>query len=212
MPDPVRVDVWSDLVCPWCHIGLARLRRLAKQEAVDLELVHHAYQLDPARTRSGPTREHLAQRYGAANVDGLFANAERAAASEGLHLHLADTIACNTRDGHRLVAWAARSGRQDEMVRRLMRGHFEEHLDLGDRAVLARLAGEAGLDAASAVALLESDAFEEEVNADLDQARAIGIRGVPFFVFAGRYGFSGAQPDPAFLEAFRLAAAEPPPA
>lgn len=207
---PLRVDVWSDLVCPWCHIGLHRLRRLVREEGLDVDLVHHAFQLDPARTRSEPTRAYLASRYGG-DVDAMMRNAERAAAAEGLELHLARTIACNTRDGHRVVALARRRGMQDAVLLRLMRAHFEEGADLGDRAVLARLAGEAGLDAAQAAAMLEADAFQGEVNADLDQARAMRVHGVPFFLFGGRYAFSGAQPDAAFREAVRLALETPAP-
>jgi predicted DsbA family dithiol-disulfide isomerase len=206
---PLRVDVWSDLVCPWCHIGLHRLRRLARQDGLDVEIVHHAFQLDPARTRSEPTRAYLAARYGG-DVDGLMRNADRAASAEGLHLHQDRSVACNTRDGHRVVALGLRHGLQDAVVERLMRAHFEEGADLADRTTLARLAGEAGLDAGQAAAMLESEGFEEDVNADLDQARALGIHGVPFFLFDGRFAFSGAQPDAAFREAFRLAAAPAP--
>jgi predicted DsbA family dithiol-disulfide isomerase len=201
---PLRVDVWSDLVCPWCYVGLARLRRLARQDGLDLELVHHAFQLDPARTRSEPTRDYLAARYGG-DVDGMMRNAERAGAAEGLELRLGQSVAANTRDGHRVAALARRLGRQDEAVRRLMAAHFGEGADLGDRATLVRLAGEAGLDPGQVSAMLETDTFQEEVAADLDQARALGIRGVPFFLFDGRFAFSGAQPDAAFREAFRLA-------
>lgn len=206
-PLPLRVDVWSDLVCPWCHIGLHRLRRIVQSDGLDVEVVHHAFQLDPARTRSAPTREALAQRYGG-NVPAMMSNAERAGAMEGLALRLEESVACNTRDGHRVVALAQRHGPalQDAVVQRLMRAHFEEGTDLGDRAVLARLAGEAGLDAGSVAAMLETDGLQEHVNADLDQARALGVRGVPFFLFGGRYAFSGAQPDAAFREALRLAA------
>lgn len=207
---PLRVDVWSDLVCPWCHIGLRRLRRVAREAGVALTVVHHAYQLDPSRTASGPTREHLARRYGAENVDGLFASAERAARSEGLDLRLAETIACNTFDGHRLVALGLRLGGpelQDAVVTRLMRGHFEERLDLGDPAVLRRLGEEAGLPAELAGALLADEGqLADEVDADLHQARQLGVRGVPFFVVGGRLAFSGAQPEGTFREAFRQAA------
>jgi predicted DsbA family dithiol-disulfide isomerase len=210
--DPVRVDVWSDLVCPWCHIGLHRLRRVAAEEGVPLQVVHHAFQLDPQRTSSGPTREALARKYGEANVDGLLDNATRAGRTEGLDLRLADSIACNTRDGHRLVALAGQHVLQDALVGRLMKAHFEESADLADHAVLARLAAETGLPPAAASATLAAGGFEAEVDADLAQARALGIRGVPFFVFGGRYGFSGAQPDEAFREALRLAATSPPPA
>lgn len=202
---PLRVDVWSDLVCPWCHIGLHRLRRVAAEAAVPVEVVHHAYQLDPARTSSGPTRDYLASRYGAANVDGMLANATRAGAAEGLDLRLGDSISASTRDGHRLVAFGATCGLQDALVGRLMKAHFEESADLGDAATLSRLASEVGVPAAEATAVLASDRFGREVDDDLDRARQMGVRGVPFFVFAGRYAFSGAQPDEAFREALRLA-------
>lgn len=203
-PLPLRVDVWSDLVCPWCYIGLHRLRRVVQEDGLDVEVVHHAFQLDPARTRSEPTRDYLAARYGG-NVEALMRNADRAAAAEGVQLHQDRSIACNTRDGHRVVALGRRQGLQDAVVLRLMRAHFEEGADLSDRPTLARLAGEAGLDAGQAAAMLETDAFEEDVNADLDQARALGIHGVPFFLFGGRFAFSGAQPDAAFREGVRLA-------
>ena len=204
--EPVRVDVWSDLVCPWCHIGLHRLRRVAAEAQVPLAVVHHAFQLDPTRAASGPTREALASKYGAPNVEALLANATRGGASEGLHLRLADSIAANTRDGHRLAALAARHGLQDALVSRLMEAHFEEAADLGDAATLGRLAGEAGLAADEVEAVLASDGFDGEVEDDLQRARQMGVRGVPFFVFGGRYAFSGAQPDEAFREALRLAA------
>jgi predicted DsbA family dithiol-disulfide isomerase len=204
--EPIRIDVWSDLVCPWCYIGLHRLRRVAAEANVAIDVVHHAFQLDPRRTASGSTREALAKKYGAANVDGLFDNASRAAQAESLALRLADSIACNTLDGHRLVAFAATLGLQDALQERLMKAHFEEAADLGDRATLVRLAAEAGIPETEAAALLADGGFAAEAQADLDQARQMGVSGVPFFVFAGRYGFSGAQPDDAFRDAFRLAA------
>jgi predicted DsbA family dithiol-disulfide isomerase len=207
-PTAVRVDVWSDLVCPWCHIGLHRLRRVAKDAGVPVEVVHHAYQLDPRRTGSASTRQYLAEKYGAGNVDALLDNATRAGRTEGLELRLADSIACNTREGHRLVAYAASRGRglQDALVGRLMKAHFEESADLGDPETLVRLAGEVGLAANEARAALTDPALDAHVQADLDQARAMGVRGVPFFVFDGRFAFSGAHPDDAFREALRLAA------
>jgi predicted DsbA family dithiol-disulfide isomerase len=205
----IRVDVWSDLVCPWCRIGLHRLRRVAGGAGVAIDVVHHAFQLDPARRESGTTREALARKYGPGNVDAMLANATRAAEAEGLRMRLADSIACDTRDGHRLSAAAAGHGLQDAMVDRLMQGHFEEAADLGDPATLVRLAAEAGLPADKAQQVLSSQAFSAEVEEDLAQAARLGIRGVPFFVFGGRYAFSGAQPDEAFREALRLASGPP---
>lgn len=205
---PLRVDVWSDLVCPWCHIGLHRLRRVAAASGVEVEVVHHAYQLDPSRTTSAPTREALARRYGG-DIEAMLRNAEQAGAAEGVTLRLGQSVACNTRDGHRLVALAKSAGLGDAVVGRFMEAHFADGADLGDRPTLARLAKEAGLAAADVDEALAGDGFEAEVDADVDQARQMGVRGVPFFVFDGRFAFSGAQPDEAFAEAFRLAAAEP---
>lgn len=207
--EAVRVDAWSDLVCPWCHIGLHRLRRVAADAGVAIQLVHHAFQLDPTRTSSGPTREALAHKYGAANVDTLLANATRAGETEGLRLRLGESISCNTWDGHRLVAFAATRGRQDALVGRLMKAHFEEAADLGEASTLRRLATEVGLLENEVAEVLAGDRFEDEVDADLQRASQMGVRGVPFFVFAGRYGFSGAQPDEAFREALLRASVPP---
>lgn len=204
--EPLRVDVWSDLVCPWCYTGLHRLRRVAAAAQVPIAVVHHAYQLDPTRTRSVPTKEALAKRYGG-DIDAMMHNAERAGATEGLEMRLAKSIACNTSDGHRVVAFARTKGLQDEAVTALMRAHFELGVDLGDHATLVRLAAEAGLDAAEVEGVLAGGRFADDVEADLDQARQMGVRGVPFFVFDSRFAFSGAQPDAAFAEALRLAAA-----
>lgn len=206
LAEPLRVDVWSDLVCPWCHIGLHRLRRLVAAEGWTIDFVHHAYQLEPARTHSAPTREALAKRYGG-NVDAMVAHAQRAAEAEGLEVHLGDTISCNTRDGHRVAALARARGIQDAVVLRLMDAHFRQAADLGDRPTLVRLAAEEGLPAEAVDAMLADDSFQDEVNQDLDEARALGIRGVPFFLFAGRVAFSGAQPDEVFREAMRRAVA-----
>jgi len=204
---PVRVDVWSDLVCPWCHVGLHRLRRVAAAEGLDLDLVHHAFQLDPGRAASEPTRDALRRRYGG-DVDAMMARAQAAAHAEGMPgVELGRTVAANTRDGHRVAALAKRQGLQDQAVERLMRAHFEEGADLGDRATLVRLAGEAGLDEGVVRAMLETGELQEEVQRDLDEARALGVHGVPFFVVDSRLAFSGAQPDAVFLEAFRRAAA-----
>jgi predicted DsbA family dithiol-disulfide isomerase len=206
LTEPLRVDVWSDLVCPWCYTGLHRLKRVAAAAKVPIEVVHHAYQLDPARTTSAPTREALARRYGG-DIDAMMRNAERAGATEGLEMRLAQSIACNTVDGHRVAAFARTVGRQDAAVAALMRAHFELGADLGDHATLVRLATEAGLDGSEVEGVLAGDRFADDVEADIAQARKMGVRGVPFFVFDSRFAFSGAQPDAAFAEALRLAAA-----
>jgi predicted DsbA family dithiol-disulfide isomerase len=202
--EPLRVDVWSDLVCPWCYTGLHRLRRVAAAAKVPIDVVHHAYQLDPTRKASAPTKEALARRYGG-DIDAMLANAERAGATEGLAMRLAQSISCNTFDGHRVVAFARTQGLQDAVVRHLMQAHFELGADLGDHATLVRLAAEAGLLATDVEDVLSSARFGDEVEGDVDQARQMGVRGVPFFVFGGRFAFSGAQPDEAFREALRLA-------
>jgi predicted DsbA family dithiol-disulfide isomerase len=203
-PVPVRVDVWSDLVCPWCHIGLHRLRRVAAESGVALDVQHHAYLLEPDRTESVPVREALGHRYGADRVDGMFAAARQAGHAEGVELDFDRAIAADTRPGHALVAQAPPAAR-DALVRSLMEAHFRDGLDLADADVLRRIAGKTGV-ATDVVDAVLAGAGAGDVDGDLAAARQMGVRGVPFFVFDGRYAFSGAHPDDAFREALRLAA------
>jgi predicted DsbA family dithiol-disulfide isomerase len=210
----MQIEIWSDVVCPWCYIGKRRfenaLSQFPNRDAV--EVVHRSFELDPTMPRGSqqPTVDVLGQKYGAgpAQVRQMMARVEQNAAEEGLEYHLTDTLSGNSRDAHRLVHFAREKGAQSAMLERLFRAYFTEGKSLFDRDVLAALGGEAGLDPAEVKQVLNSDRFETEVTADENQARAFGISGVPFFVIDGRYGISGAQPTALFSQALEQAWAE----
>ncbi|MFB9690745.1 DsbA family oxidoreductase [Amycolatopsis plumensis] len=203
----MRVDIWSDLVCPWCYLGKRRFEQAVAEVGADVEVVHHSFQLDPTfpRGTSRPTREVLAEKYGRTleEADAMEAQMEERAAADGLEYHLDGVHMGNTVDGHRLVHLAASHGLADAVVDRFYAAHFTERRSLFDHDSLISLAAEAGLDADEARAVLESDAYEKEVAADGEQARALGASGVPFFVIDQRYGVAGAQSPEVFAQVLR---------
>ena len=204
------VEIWSDVVCPWCYIGKRRFESaLAQFEQRDeVEVRWRSFELDPeAPVRRGSTAEHLAGKYGWSpeQVAASHARLESLAAAEGLEYHLADTQGGNTFDAHRLLHAAGGVGRGAEMEERLFRGYFTEGVAVGDREALARVA--AGIVPAAAQ-VLESGAFADEVRADERDAHLLGIHAVPFFAVDRRYGVEGAQPAELIVEALRRAWSE----
>ena len=203
----MRIDIWSDVVCPWCYVGKRRFERaLAAFEARDeVQVVHRSFQLDPTRPK-GQTqkrREMLMAKYRltAAQVDALDARMEQTAAAEGLEYHLTeDGETGNTLDVHRLLHLAADRGRQDAALERFYRAYFTEGRSLFDGASLTALAVEAGLDERDVHDVLAGDAYADAVANDIREAQALGANGVPFFVFDHRFGVSGAQPDEVFSQ------------
>jgi predicted DsbA family dithiol-disulfide isomerase len=203
----VRVDVWSDIICPWCYLGRARFEQaLAGFEHRDrIEVVHHSFQLDPSYP-AGHTElstEMLSRKYGmdVAEAAAMEAKMEQTAAAEGLEYHMDGLHIGNTSDAHRLVHLAASVGLQDAMVERLFRAHFTERRSVFSRESLVTLAVEVGLDAAEARSVLESDRYADAVAEDAAAAARLGANGVPFFVIDMRYGVSGAQPTELFTQA-----------
>lgn len=193
----MQIDVWSDVVCPWCYIGKRRLEK-ALTGLDGVTVVWHSFQLDPTTPlRSELTLDQmLAQKYRLppGQVAQMQERVTRLAAGEGLDYHLDRARPENTFAAHRLLQWAKAQGKLPELKERLLRGYFVEGERIGDPAALARLAGEVGLDAEQATAVLaDEDRHADDVRADLAQARAYGISGVPFFVIDGKYGVSGAQ-------------------
>ena len=171
-----------------------------------VQVTHRAFQLDPTRPRgeTSSRRTMLMSKYRrtAAEVLEMDAKMEALAAAEGLEYHLTDAnLTGNTLDAHQLVHLAGTHGLQDAMLERLYRAYFTEQRSLFDRESLVTLAGEAGLDASEARQALESGAFVEAVADDLNEARSLGVTGVPFFVVDGRYGISGAQQAEVFGQA-----------
>jgi len=207
----MHLEIFSDTICPWCYIGKRRFEAALAQfeHRDDVEVVWRSFELDPgAPTRhAGPQNERLAAKYGIsmAQVAAMNARLIGEASKEGLDFHLEATKGGNTFDAHRLLHFAAESGRAGALKERLMKGYFTDGVEVGDADALARVAAEVGIDESEARAVLASDRFGDAVRADEARARAFGISGVPFFAIDERYGVSGAQPAESLLEALRQA-------
>ncbi|WNS40960.1 DsbA family oxidoreductase [Paenibacillus sp. MMS20-IR301] len=202
----MRIDIWSDYACPFCYIGKRRLEHALSQfpDRDQVEVVFRSFQLDP-NARTDETRdihEILAAKYGMTREKAQAMNAQLAEQAQGVGLEFNfDTVqSTNTFDGHRLSHYAASEGKAPQMTERLLRAYFTDTQNLGDRKVLAELAAEAGLDQEAVTAMLESDAYSAQVDADIEAARQLNVTGVPFFVFNNKYAVSGAQPGPVFTE------------
>jgi predicted DsbA family dithiol-disulfide isomerase len=207
----LRIDVWSDIVCPWCAIGGRRLERALEQfpHRDQVEVVWHAFELDPSapRVHEGDHVTHIADKFGRprAQAQAIIQRVIDLAAQDGLTLRLLEARAGNTFDGHRLLQLAAARGIEKAVRERFFRGYMTEGEAIGDPEVLARLATEAGLDPDQVRAVLASDEYAQEVRDDETAASAIGIGGVPFFIMGGRIGVSGAQPVEIFSRALAQA-------
>jgi predicted DsbA family dithiol-disulfide isomerase len=196
----MRVDVWSDVVCPWCYIGLANLG-VALQEFEhedDVEVVLHSYQLDPGAPKRDeqPLEQRLAQKYGTTvgQIKAQQARIVSLGAERGIDFRFDQAIGGNTFDAHRLLHLARVRGVQLELKHALGDAYFTDGEPIGEADTLRARALSVGLDADEVDAVLNGDAFAAEVHQDIDAARQIGISGVPFFVVDGRLGISGAQP------------------
>jgi len=209
----MRVDIWSDLVCPWCYVGKRRFEKAlaAFDRRGDVQVVHHSFQLNPAapRDRTSNRREMLMQKYrlSPAQVEEMDARMTQTAAAEGLDFNLEGTATGNTFDAHQLVHLARDRGLQDEVLERLYRAYFTEQRSLFDRDSLLDLAADVGLDRDDAAAALRDNRYAETVAADIESARRLGATGVPLFVIDERYGLSGAQAPEVFLDVLQRAAA-----
>ncbi|HEX5439920.1 MAG TPA: DsbA family oxidoreductase, partial [Ktedonobacterales bacterium] len=210
----MKVEIWSDVVCPWCYIGKRRFEAALAQfpHRDDVEVIYRSFQLDPtAPVNSGKSvTEMLAQKYGVslAQATAMNSRVTGIAAGEGLDYHLEKAQHANTAQAHRLLHFAASKGVQNAVMERVMTAYFSEGENVGDAETLARLAAEAGLDADEARAVLDGTDYADAVRADERRAQMLGITGVPFFVVDERYGVSGAQPSELLLEALEQAWAE----
>lgn len=208
--DRMVVDVWSDVVCPWCRIGTVELDRAIAQFDGEVEVRLHSFELDPSAPplREESLAEQLGAKYGAGpeQVDAMFDGVRQRGAALGIDFRFDIARSGNTFDAHRLLHLAATHDRQGALSERLFRAYFSEGEAVGDPAVLERLATDAGLDAGEVRQVLDSDQFAAEVRADEEQARQLQVSGVPFFVIDGRYGVPGAQPAEVLLSALQQAA------
>jgi len=210
----MKVEIWSDVVCPWCYIGKRRFERALEQfdGAADVEVEWRSFQLNPEHPRG--VRESietsLAAKIGGTveQVREMNVRVTALAAEEGLDYHFERYQVVNTFDAHRLTHLAKANGLGPVAHERLLRAQLVEGLALDDTDTLVGLASEIGLPAPEARRVLEGDAFADDVVADLALARSFGVSGVPFFVIDRRYGISGAQPAELFLDALGTARAE----
>lgn len=214
----LRVDVWSDIACPWCYVGKRRLEKAIARlpSPGDVEVAWRSFELDPEAPRVRRARtsyvERLARKY-RASLDQANAMVERMTslgAAEGIDFRFDRQRPGNTFDAHRVLHLARERGLQGAVKERLMRAYFTEGESIGDRKVLARLSVEAGLDPRAVRALLDGDAYADAVRADEQEARQHDIHAVPFFGIADAYGLTGAQPVETMHGALMQAWAEAP--
>jgi predicted DsbA family dithiol-disulfide isomerase len=209
--EPIKVDIWSDVACPWCYIGKRKLENAistftAEGSQTPIQIEFHSFLLNPDMPvdYEGSQTDYLAEHKGMPR-DQVISMTERLvgiAASVGLkydmeHMHMTNTVLA-----HQLLQYAKTQGKQVEMKERIMSAHFVEALHVGRIDVLAQLATEVGLDRGEVMRVLESGEYLPAFEADIEQARAYGISGVPFFVIDGKYGVSGAQNPETFVGAF----------
>lgn len=212
----MKVEIWSDVVCPWCYIGKRRFEAALAQFAHrgEVAVVWRSFELDvaapPSTTEQGTYAERLATKYGCsvAQAQAMIDNMTATAAQEGLDFRFDLARPGNTFDAHRLLHLALQYGRQDALKERLDRATFSEGSPTSDHATLRVLAMEVGLPETEVHDLLNSEQHADAVRADEAQARAYGISGVPFFVIDGTYGISGAQPAGVLLQTLEQAWSE----
>jgi predicted DsbA family dithiol-disulfide isomerase len=210
------IDVVSDVVCPWCYIGKRKLENAlihlrAEQPALAPTVRWHPFELNPDLPSEGVSRAlYLERKFsGRERAADIYARVRAVGAEVGIAFEFDHiTRQPNTRDAHRLIAWAQRQAAADRLVERLFRAYFIEGCWVGGRDELAALAAEAGLDRDEAHVMLDSDAFRAEVEAEFREAQDAGIGAVPFFIFNSRTAVSGAHDPDTLLEAIAAARAE----
>ena len=203
---PIEIDIWSDVVCPWCFIGRRRLQKAITNHAGGREVIvrHRAFQLQPDARDVVRTDEMLAVKYKVdkAQVAEMQANVCSVADGEGLCYDLTETLSGNTADAHRLILWAEELGKGDELLEAIYSAYFEKRQSIFTHDELIAQAVSVGIDEAAAKELLASDQFVDRVAQDQNLARQLGANGVPFYVIDMKFGISGAQPQEVFDQIF----------
>jgi len=211
MSEPLVIDIVSDVVCPWCYVGKKHIEKaLANMPDIDAVVRWHPFQLDPSIPAEGYDRKaYMAKKFGdGGQLKAAHERLEGLGNSNGIAFQFdAISRSPNTLDAHRLIRWADEAGVQDAVVSSLFQSYFEEGLDIGDRSVLAFIAGKAGMDSDLVTARLETDMDVESVRAEIAEAGRIGVSGVPFFILAQKLAVSGAQPSEVLMDAIRQAMA-----
>ena len=212
MTTPVKVDIWSDVQCPWCFIGKRKFEAGVLQFGGPVEIEYHSFELSPDTPVDfeGTTIDYLADRKGMArdDVTRMLAHVTTIARGVGLSYDFENVHQTNTGKAHELLHFAKAHGVQAEVKERLLSAYFEQGRHLGQVDELVAIAGDAGLDANAARTALAEGTYRKDVEADIAQAAAYGISGVPFFVLNGKFGVSGAQSSEVFASALSEAAAD----
>ena len=211
MSEPIIIDIVSDVVCPWCYVGKKHLEKaLENMPEIDAVIRWHPFQLDPTIPSEGYDRKaYMKKKFGDdGRLKAAHERLEALGASNGIAFQF-DNIqrSPNTLNAHRLIRWANEAGVQDAVVSALFQAYFEDGLDIGDTAVLAFIAGKAGMDSDLISARLESDLDRDSVQAEIAEAGRIGVTGVPFFILEQKLAVSGAQPSEVLMDAIRQAMA-----
>jgi len=205
----VKVDIWSDIACPWCYVGKRRFEKAVASFDGDVEIEYHSFELAPDTPVDfdGSEVDFLSRHKGIplAQTEQMLTQMTELAAAEGLDYDYDALQHTNTRLAHQALHLAKKHGKQIELKERLLKAYFEQGRHVGRIGDLADLAAEVGLDRDEVVRELEAGTFADDVTADIDQAIEYGIGGVPFFVIDGRFGVSGAQQPDVFLSALNRA-------
>lgn len=202
----MKVEIWSDVACPWCYLGKHRFESALDQFAHkdQVEITWRSFELAPDAPAISDisVNQMLMKKYGMTMEQSLATNERMTAlgAQDGIEFHLEKAQYGNTFDAHRLLHLAAKHNLQDAAKERLFKAYFSEGAAIGDTETLVKAVSEVNIDADEARAVLNSDAFADEVRADEQRARTFGIQGVPFFAIDEKYGISGAQPTSAFKQ------------
>ena len=206
MSEPIQIDIWSDVVCPWCFIGRRRLQKAIASHAGGREVIvrHRAFQLQPDAQSIVRTDELLATKYKVdkTQVAEMQANVCSLADGEGLCYDLSETYSGNTIDAHRLILWAEEFGKGDELLEALYSAYFEKKEQIFTHEDLFAIASSIGIDRDRARELLTSNDFKERVEEDQNLAHQLGANGVPFYVVDMKFAISGAQPQEVFDRIF----------
>ncbi len=203
----MKIEIWSDYVCPFCYIGKRRLEKALEdfphKDKIDIEF--KSFELDPNAKRDTDLTiyEILAKKYGmpVEEAKRMSAGVAKQASEVGLQFHFDTSIPTNTFDAHRLAKYAETQGKAKEVTESLLKAYFTESKHIGDKSYLKKLAVSLGMDATEVEEVLAGDAYEKDVRYDQREAKEIGVQGVPFFVLNSKYAISGAQPPEVFAEA-----------
>jgi len=207
----MKVDIWSDIRCPFCYIGKRRFEEALSRfkHKDEVEVTWHSFELDPSM-KTQPDKnplEYLAEIKGQTLQwsEQMHDQLTGTAAAAGLTFNFDKCVVANSFDAHRLIQFAKTKNKGDQAKERLLKAYFTDGANIADHAVLAQAGSDIGLDSAEVTKMLQTDAFTENVRSDEATAQRLGIRGVPFFVLDQQYGVSGAQMPDTFLEALEQA-------